>query len=807
MKSRIKDILLLLKAIKKLKDENGTVKQLYQNVGFLDSILEVIHQDQKESFDVQIDIIDCSNEKVEMLFTIPSTNLPYVDLCFDCKKLSLDDLEDLILGQKKMSDILLFKSFLPLEARSFSSFCSNINKDTWKLLKQRVGYKKPIVPQELNSTKECLLNENVVWCYNSSCSGKTWLGIQTIDTLNIVDNQKIACNIGLSQLFDIQHLYIILEYGKNCSLLIDDMQCDPDTSKFILDFLKENKLRLRLNKIFVFLVSWSSFTNQYIEYLDYFSCIKTDPSKFALLLKGKIEDKQLSDICGGNLSLLSKAALLRTSKFLNKKEALFNCFVKTQDLEQIQLVYITAVLGKYDFETPIAFLDNYGRLNKDTIIDAKFYSDVVYIGHRNICSFIESYIEEVFDPGITPKELLEEYIYFLDGTSKWRALVHLIGTNTQSEVHKIGFVWNLLNTLMDFLEKESREDQTWNSTPSSMYFVLLIADYFNELDKYEKVAEAFKNCFSINDNRVTVDFSKVRTTDDFIRIKECMIVEDTQHNYDSRFESGVELDQNEMHLNWLLSLIVGLSNVLKHFGMTELLEVARYNLLNRQHVDGYWYPCRVPWITACAVRGLAYDGMDKDGSHISKAIKYLQTVMNEEGYWDAHTGGWNGIFETTSMCLEALKKSKVNCLADSRFSKAIDYLELYSSKWLHNDLEGVSTACILMDIKGVNESLLEYVQNFTGNIVPKLLETEREEELHSQSCAAALTSFYAIELCWSILERDLSELMDEFIEDANKESLSEDVYNAQTQSNSTINIAIENVENFQVNGKDGIQVN
>lgn len=70
--------------------------------------------------------------------------------------------------------------------------------------------------------------------------------------LNIVDTRKIVCNMGLSQLLDIQYLYIILKFGKNCSLLVDDMQCDPDSSKYVLDFLKKNKLHLKLCQIFVF---------------------------------------------------------------------------------------------------------------------------------------------------------------------------------------------------------------------------------------------------------------------------------------------------------------------------------------------------------------------------------------------------------------------------------------------------------------------------------------------------------------------------------------------------------------------------
>lgn len=49
-----------------------------------------------------------------------------------------------------------------------------------------------------------------------------------------------------------------------------------------------------------------------------------------------------------------------------------------------------------------------------------------------------------------------------------------------------------------------------------MYFVLLIADYYNELDKYPRVVEAFKICFSINDYCITVNFAKIRMADDFM---------------------------------------------------------------------------------------------------------------------------------------------------------------------------------------------------------------------------------------------------------------------------------------------------
>ena len=101
MGSNIKDILSLFVTIRNLKKENGTIKQLSQSVNFLNQTLELIYQDQKEAFDVQIDIVDYSSGKTETLFTVPSTKLTYVKLCIDCVKFSLNDLEDLILGKVK----------------------------------------------------------------------------------------------------------------------------------------------------------------------------------------------------------------------------------------------------------------------------------------------------------------------------------------------------------------------------------------------------------------------------------------------------------------------------------------------------------------------------------------------------------------------------------------------------------------------------------------------------------------------------------------------------------------------------------
>ena len=115
-----------------------------------------------------------------------------------------------------------------------------------------------------------------------------------------------------------------------------------------------------------------------------------------------------------------------------------------------------------------------------------------------------------------------------------------------------------------------------------MYFVMIIADYLNVIDEdeFREVVKAFAECFYIVDSHVKVKFEFVNTSLDFEQIQKCMIQEDQENGIPEipQYERGVDLDRNLMHLNWLLSFIVGATKILNHFGYGELALLAKSDL-------------------------------------------------------------------------------------------------------------------------------------------------------------------------------------------------------------------------------------
>lgn len=809
------NIIKLWESINKLQNENKTIKDLLIEVKDLYKTLEVISEKKCENFDLEVTIIDIHNGKE--ILTLPSKNKPLIKILITESDIGLNVLEKIIVGDQKVSDVIVSNSKLGFNINSLVDLCKGNYDDTWTILKQRTGFVVSALmnPPELKEAKEKILNNNVLWCYNTSCSGKTWLGIQILDKICVHTN-KFVFNSSSKQLLNVDLLYLLLEVGSNCGIMIDDMQCDIETSIKLLDYICSNLPSLKARNIFIFLISWSKMLtlDESRNYLSQIPSIQTKPDHFKGLLKNKVSniDANLEIICGDNLSLLSKAASLKKiSKTTNYIDELYNCFIYTDEEQQVKLAYVCAVLGIYEFETPLAFLTNYGVLKKDTLKTAKFYNNQIYIEHREICAFIAKYIESNYVISLKQKDILKDYIAFLDGTLKWKALIHLVGVQRKSEVLSVGFIWNLLNTLMKTLKNESIRDPSWNKTPSSMCFVLLIADYFNDIDDFQSVAKAFCSCFSIENNHIKIDFENIKTSEDFQQIKHNMIIEDNECGQPIDYESGEDIDQEAMHTNWLLSLIVQLSSILKHFGYSNLVDIAKKELIERQNDEGFWYPKRVPWVTACALRGLSYNGYNINNELINNAVSYLISQIEEDGYWNAHTGGWNGVFETSSMCLDALNKCGVNFSENIYLNRGINYLKNNSNIWMSEDYEidGAATACLLMDVLGVNSDLLSYIQELTKRNIETLFDTTEEEILQTESCKAALISFYVTELCWNILERDLDELMEEFIEDANETNIP--IFNSKYFNSGGLYMSVNIKEvygNIQVveNG-DGIQKN
>lgn len=685
----------------------------------------------------------------------------------ELERVNIDLLTQLLFGQIKCSEFLCKNSKLIKGKQQFENF-EKVSREavaTWNNFVEKVGYDESDfrVPDEAVVAKDRLKEEHVLWCYNKSCTGKTFLGIYTLTYLN---KTKYVYNPCVENTCDISYFKLLLEYGTNCDLLIDDLQCDIESAKIIFDYIIDNKTNIKMRNIHIFIISWLSLAEarEFAKYSENLPNVKTNPQKFVNMIKKEVDDEELLAICDDNIALLSTALRLKKENEDGNTKELFKFFVQTDDKEQLQLIHILAVLGMYEFETPISFIEHFGELNLDYIITAKSVGKSIFFAHRTISNFVVQYIEKEYSNGLYErKEIIKKYINYIDNRKKWKALIHLIGESDKSDVLSVSPIWNLMYEFQKNLKKQTNIDPSWENTPSSMYFVISTAKMLGVVEEYKDVVDVLCSNFVLREKSIVVKYGDLKTTFDFVKIQERMVEEDKKR-IPENYEFGRDINLEKIHRNWLFGLMVGVKDVLVKFGYKKLIERIEKELIESQQDDGSWYPKRVPWVTVRILIGLAEAGYTIRDEVVKKGVEYLISIISD-GRWEAHTGGWNNEYETSSLCLEALIKYGTDCECDSIYS-VVEFLNENSTEWMSedNEIDGATTACALLKIKGIQNTLLSYINKLAERNIHNIVEkTEELDFNNTQSCKTTQIAYYVIELCWYILEKDISNLLDNFI--------------------------------------------
>lgn len=708
--------------------------------------------------------------KDNLLFSLKASKRTQFIFQIDITNVNFDLLTELLFSQISCLDFLCKNSHL---IDVFPANIENVIEDSetsWQKFIERIGYKEDnfLVSDESLLAKKKIEEDNILWCYNKSCTGKTFLGIYSLTYCNAV---KFVYNPTVYSTCDLNYIKILLEYGTNCALLIDDLQCDVEFAKRVLSFICSHKDDIKFRNIHIFLTSWSSLTRakDFTDFTTRISTIKTRPQKFIKIMKDKIDNQELLDICGDNLALISTALRLKSRSADSKstksyKHDLFECFVQTYDKDQLKIIHILAVLGTYEFEAPVMFVKNFGDLQLENVTTAKRIGESIFLAHRTVSNFIARYIEQECDCiYYQRKEIIKRYINYIDNRKKWKALVHLMGENDKTDIISVSPLWNLMYEFQNNLMRQTKIDPTWENTPSSMYFVISTAKMLGVVEEYKDVIDALCSNFSLNDGQIEIKYNILQTTNDFMKIKERMIREDNTV-LPTEYELGEQIDLAIIHRNWLYGLLIGLKGILVDYGYQELVNKIELKLIESQQKEGFWYPKRVPWVTARILIGLAESGYSMEDECITKGVTYLLHEIRD-CKWEAHTGGWNNVFETSSLCLEALVKCGFDC--EKGLTKNVtDYLLQNCKIWMSEnyEIDGATTACVLLKILGIQESLLYYIKELAKRNIHNIVELTGQLDFNSvQSCKTTQIAYYVIELCWYILEKDISSLLDDFI--------------------------------------------
>lgn len=706
------------------------------------------------------------------LFEIKSKDKNNVKFRIDIKEMSCDLFTKLLFGRINCFEFLYRCSTLHKEITVntliYEEHIIEQAYNSWNVFLNRVGYEETqfIVSDESKDAQQKIRENHIIWCYNKSCTGKTYLGIQT---LMYSSQNKFVYNPTAENACTAEFIKTLLFYGTDAGILLDDLQCDVGFATEIFEYLAANRDDIKNRNLYIFITSWTSMFNSpgFSGFQNVITTITTKPQKFINIMKEKINDSSLLNLCGDNLALISAAMTIRKRDCVSTENIihdLFKMFVKTEEPSQLKIVYVLAVLGTYEFETPITFSESYGNLDLNNVPSAKISGKCIFLAHRTISNFIARYIESNRNFEIeSRKDIIKKYIGYIDNRKKWKALQHLIGEDRHTDILSVSPLWNLMYEFQRNLSRQTKMDPSWENTPSSMYFVISTAKMLGVVDEYKDVVDALCSNFSISDGKVIIKYNLLQTTVDFVKIKSRMIEED-KSQFSNQYESGEEIDLEQIHRNWLYGLMIGLKDVLIEFGYHDLISAIENELLALQNKDGYWYPRRVPWVTSRILIGLSEAGYSVSNSFIKKGVEYLEDTINDNR-WEAHTGGWNNEFETSSLALEAL----VKCGADydkANFKKVATFLLDTSSIWMSEnyEIDGTTTACVLLKILGIQTPLLEYINRLSEKDFHKIMEeSEHLDYDNVQSCKTTQIAYYVIELCWYILEKDISELLDKFI--------------------------------------------
>lgn len=688
----------------------------------------------------------------------------FFDIAIPLESISADDFDHFIYGKKTLDEIIRLSCMN--YNMNVDPFTFTHAYESWNNYQKRIDYDEHgllTAPESIAISNSLQIN-HIVWCYNKSCSGKTFLGISQLKKFK----NRVVYNPCFSLSCDYELIKVLLCFGRNVSILIDDIQCDIEKAKELYHYIYENFHEFPDRNVYIFLISWSSLLSDkaFAKYKSLFPTYSPNIEGYVELLKEQISDEGISSVCGNNIALLHSAAMIKSAPHQNSKENLFRVFVKTDDPAKMKQIYRLCVLGTYEYPVSKSFLGT-PNISSNDLNTLKIFDTSYYAGHREICQFIAAHIENAPIPDMPRRdEIIRDYILSIDNSQKWKAVKQLIGETGAEELKAISPIWNALHCFEQEISIQTQKDPAWGDTPSSMFFVLKVASLLGVTDDYEEVLEAFSQKFDIVEpDTIELKFDQITTTHDFENIKQKMVEEDKQYQPVS-FEAGESFDAATAHKNWCLGMIVGLKDELTKRGHQKLYDAAIKDLFKTQNSSGYWYPRRIPWVTARIVIGLTQAGYSVANHHIQKAIGYFLDILGGKSYWEAHTGGWNSIYETSALCLEAIFKSGFKIANNNKIARVIKYLMENQADWMitGKEVDGSATACCLSKIGRVDPGLLRYINSLCDGCIYDIVQENAHLDLDTQqSCKITQIAWYTTDFCWHIFEVNLPILLEQFV--------------------------------------------
>ncbi|MGC5289513.1 prenyltransferase/squalene oxidase repeat-containing protein [Micromonospora sp. DT231] len=333
--------------------------------------------------------------------------------------------------------------------------------------------------------------------------------------------------------------------------------------------------------------------------------------------------------------------------------------------------------------------------------------------------------------------------------------------------------WETLIRLGRTMRKRSTVDPSWGDNSGAAVFAASALNQLNHVDSWWTIAGVVRARWSYEapdhglpepTGDVTADYQ------DFVKIQQSMAKEDAilgaaPHLAGMRAD---DLDTGLMYRNWVLGLLLGFEGSAPAVHQDQeridrLIEVAR----EAQDEDGYFYPARVPWVTARVILGLCQANLRMDHPVVRDACNWLLRQVSEGGsfdnWWRSGTGTWNRDEATTAMCLSALLRAGVPMRPEMETAHA--WLMGREGEWTTRGREIdmaqalESTLLCTGAANGTREHLKTLFQRIvTEQRSPTLLSTAPEERLRIPFVAAQLA-----DIVWRIVQLESLKLFGDVI--------------------------------------------
>ena len=705
-------------------------------------------------------------------------------LCIPGSEMRISDLDDLIMRPiaplDTISAVLARMTGRPISLQ-LSEFETALQ--SWNAYNVLQDFKDNdlVVPAEYNSVRDALAETGVVWCYNKSCSGKTFLALHSCNTFP----HKVVYNPTFSESISLDLVLCLITLGRGCTLLADDIQCNLEEARVVIDCVHSARSRsptLTTRQVFVFLVSWPEVYGKFAATATAIRAVRVRPEGILPWLRDQLKGPNFERImafAGNNLAILHaarKARIPPMATITDIRNAVFDFLVRTSDRQEFEAVYFATVLGAYEFEVPkellIACTGAKGIDIQNVIRSCKAINGNLFVGHRVLCEFIASYLEQTKRVGNWTREaIVFKYLSRIDQIHLWNRLVQLMADDKSTDSTKVMSIWRLVHGFEAELREQSRKDPSWGREPGSMGFVTRTASLLGILGEYRDVVQAFTSLFRVEDGALRLVVVGCKRAYD--RIQELMIEEDAQEP-PGNWESGAALDGPRFQENWILGLAAGMGPELTEIGCGSLHQRIVSELRGRQDsASGAWYPRRVPWITARALIGLSRGNpLPKDDVSLQRGIDSLIRSLGDSDHWVPRTGGWNTEHETTALALEAISACQPESAPWPTIERIVRFLKEERATWMAvgNEMDGAIVAHSLVTANHSDEHIIEYLDSLSTRMFPKIVSDTKNFPFRSnQHCMAAQVAFSLVEIGWYLLRQDLPELLRIYLRRAKEE--------------------------------------